>query len=314
MVKKKDCSNMYLLGMVACVAIVALVVLVMNVGTDSVDSVSLSENDMSGQAIGERMGGSFSGSGSSVDYDSDGIKAKVDCDDKDASVGVGNLYYYDADGDGFGGSNSDSYYYGVTRICPGETVPTSYVDNNEDCDDANSDINPDAEEVCNGYIDDNCDNDYNDGMRGSTDLGTFYADMDNDGHGNPAGPILFACVPDLGYVEEPTDCDDSDASINPDAVEVCDGIDNDCDRLIDGDDEDLDESTGYTWYLDVDLDGYGDTSTALTQCDDPSPASGPGYVLLPGDCNDLRTMSNPDMPEYCNGVDDNCDGDVDEGC
>ena len=74
------------------------------------------------------------------------------------------------------------------------------------------------------------------------------------------------------------------------------------------------ECTESEWYLDVDLDGYGDTSTALTQCDDPSPASGPGYVLLPGDCNDLRTMSNPDMPEYCNGVDDNCDGDVDEGC
>ena len=55
-----------------------------------------------------------------------------------------------------------------------------------------------------------------------------------------------------------TDCDDTDASINPNASEVCDGVDNDCDSDIDSADSDVDASTGNTYYLDADNDLYGD--------------------------------------------------------
>ncbi len=156
MAKKKDYSNMYLLGMVACVAIVALVVLVMNTGTNT---MSLSEEDMSGQAIDGKFDGSNlpgSGGGFITDADGDGVKSAGDCDDNDASVGAAETYYYDSDGDGFGG-DTGSYYYDTEQYCPDESVPSYHVDNDEDCDDANSAINPDATEFCDGF-DNDCDN------------------------------------------------------------------------------------------------------------------------------------------------------------
>lgn len=60
----------------------------------------------------------------------------------------------------------------------------------------------------------------------------FYADVDGDGFGNPGDSVVTCSAPD-GYVSNPNDCDDTIASISPDGVEVCDGIDNDCDGEID---------------------------------------------------------------------------------
>ncbi len=98
------------------------------------------------------------------------------------------------------------------------------------------------------------------------------------------------------------DCDDDDASVLPTAVEICDGIDNDCDEEIDEDDA-IDAST---WYLDGDGDGYGDENTTHVSCEPPS-----GYTDVTGDCNDSEKLIHPAAREVCDGVDNNCDGSTD---
>lgn len=64
-------------------------------------------------------------------------------------------------------------------------------------------------------------------------LNTYYLDADNDGFGNPNVTLLAATQP-MGYVLLGTDCNDNNAAINPNAIDVCyDGIDNDCNGVID---------------------------------------------------------------------------------
>lgn len=105
-------------------------------------------------------------------------------------------------------------------------------------------------------------------------------------------------LPPLGYGSMPGDCDDSLASINPVAVENCDGIDNNCDGITDPNYS----ANATTWYLDRDGDGYGSTSSQ-TACTAPA-----GYVRVSGDCNDGSSGSYPNAPESCDGVDHDCDG------
>ena len=109
----------------------------------------------------------------------------------------------DEDGDGFG----------VGAECLGV-----------DCDDTNFDINPLADEWCNG-IDDDCDfvTDEPDAL----DALTWYADRDGDLYGDPDSTTP-ACEQPRGFVEDNTDCDDTRPDINPAATEICDDIDNNC--------------------------------------------------------------------------------------
>ena len=68
---------------------------------------------------------------------------------------------------------------------------------------------------------------------GSCVFGTvYYQDSDNDGFGNAAATLTSCSVP-VGYVLNATDCNDSNPAIRPGAVEICDGVDNDCDTVID---------------------------------------------------------------------------------
>ena len=99
------------------------------------------------------------------------------------------------------------------------------------------------------------------------------------------------------------DCNDHDASIHPRAVETCNGIDEDCDGVID---EDL---TMYAYYQDTDADGYGNALITTSTCLTTAPA---GYVANNTDCNDSNNLMNPGLDEICNGYDDNCDGTTDE--
>jgi len=135
---------------------------------------------------------------------------------------------------------------------------------------------------------------------------TWYADNDGDGYGDP-GVTTTGCEPPSGHVADSSDCDDSDATINPAVTEVCNSLDDDCDGDIDDDDSGLDSSTGSTWYADSDGDGYGDATSSTLACAQPS-----GHAADPTDCDDGNAATHPGADEYCDGVDSDCDGTLDE--
>ena len=122
-----------------------------------------------------------------------------------------------------------------------------------------------------------------------------------------AAMTLMACNKPSDYDEDgyaaDVDCNDNDASIHPDALEICDGIDNNCDDSIDG--EDADEAA--TYYADLDGDTYGGETLSVTQCDMPE-----GYVDNADDCDDDSADINPDAAEICDGLDNDCDALTDD--
>ena len=232
----------------------------------------------------------------SVDDDCDG-----DIDDADSSVDLstGSTWYADSDGDGYGDAGSSS------AAC---AQPSGAVSDATDCDDSAAAVNPAASEVCNS-VDDDCDGDIDD-ADSSVDLSTgstWYADSDGDGYGD-AGSSSAACAQPSGAVSDATDCDDSAAAVNPAASEVCNSVDDDCDGDIDDADSSVDLSTGSTWYADSDGDGYGDAGSSSEACAQPS-----GAVSDATDCDDGDATENPGASEACDGEDDDCDGDIDEG-
>jgi len=147
----------------------------------------------------------------------------------------------------------------------------------EDCDDQDPEVRPGVAEVCNG-IDDDCDGIIDAQDEDVADASTWYADSDGDGYGDDAS-TMAACDQPSGYVADSSDCDDADAQVNPAATEICNGADDDCDGLTDGQDADVADAS--TWYQDADGDGYGDASTAMPACNQPA-----GYVADDSDCDD----------------------------
>jgi len=210
-----------------------------------------------------------------VDNDCDGL----------IDEGVQITFYVDADGDGFGSSA------GAILAC---SPPVGYVTNFDDCNDGNAAINPTATEVCD-LVDNDCDGLIDEGVQS-----TFYADVDGDGFGDALSSIL-ACSPPVGYVTNSTDCNDNNAAINPAALEVCNGIDDDCNGLSD------DGLVFLTYYVDADGDGFG-AGAGTSSC-----VAIPGSVTNNGDCNDNNNAINPAALEVCNGIDDDCNGLADDG-
>ncbi len=160
--------------------------------------------------------------------------------------------------------------------------------------------NPDAAEICDG-VDNDCDGEIDEDP---TDPGTWYADADHDGFGDPSAEFVTCTRPD-GAVTDDTDCDDTNGSVSPGATELCDGLDNDCDALVDADDPTL-RDVG-TWYPDADFDGFGDATGGVAACDAPS-----GFVADATDCDDAVFAINPAAAEVCDGLDNNCDAQIDD--
>ncbi|MBN1334721.1 MAG: putative metal-binding motif-containing protein, partial [Deltaproteobacteria bacterium] len=114
-------------------------------------------------------------------------------------------------------------------------------------------------------------------------------------------------IDDDGYIAEEyggDDCDDGDPSIHPGADEVCDGKDNDCDKLVDDADDSLDLSTTSTWYADADGDGYGRPEDSTQACARPE-----GYVADDTDCDDTNPSYHPGGLDWLNNdIDEDCGG------
>ncbi len=163
-----------------------------------------------------------------------------------------------------------------------------------DCDDNDSLVNPSALEECNGR-DDNCDGEIDEGV-GSD----WYGDTDADGFGD-RDKGTSACEQPEGYVSNSTDCDDAEPSTFPGNAEECDGIDNNCDGVVD-------EGVTTRFHADADGDSYGDVASTADECEAPT-----GYVLDATDCDDSTARAYPGRPEECDTIDNDCDGRVDEG-
>jgi hypothetical protein len=183
-----------------------------------------------------------------------------DCDDE-VDDGLREIKFYeDLDEDGFGNPDKKQ------RAC---AAPEGYVENNWDCNDEDANVNPLADEVCDG-LDNDCDEltDDDDPTLDMDSAPLWYADNDLDTFGDPALEVA-RCERPVGGVNNDDDCDDGDPDIHPNAQEVCDGVDNDCDYYVDDSDPDLDTNTLTTWYADLDGDGFGDPESAVDTCQMP---------------------------------------------
>ncbi len=230
-----------------------------------------------------------------VDEDCDGLS-----DDADASVDptTWTSFHADDDGDGWGAG-------GDVTACD---APGGFVDNGDDCDDADAGVSPGATEVCDGATDEDCDGLVDDADASPAGTSAWYADADADGYGDP-GTTVSACAQPPGHVADATDCDDGSADVSPGGAEVCDAAnaDEDCDGA--ADDADGDASGRVPWYVDADGDGAGSDTSSEVRCDAPG-----GYAATDDDCDDGDAAIHPGATEVCDAadVDEDCDGSADD--
>ena len=237
-------------------------------------------------------------------------------------------------GDGTGGTPDEN-----------DSDGDGYLGCEDDCNDDQAGINPDADEGCDG-VDTNCD-----GSLGTDELdldGDTYSVCEGDcGEGDPSvspgapeelcdgldtdcngalpsdevdldGDTYFACE----------DCDDDNPDANPGKLaEACDGFDTDCDGLVDDEDPDTDtDGDGFSACDGIDCDdsaadvfpGNPELCDGIDNDCDPATDEaidfdGDGDSACGGDCNDLSTDVYVGAPEICDGLDNDCDGNLGDG-
>ena len=158
---------------------------------------------------------------------------------------------------------------------------------------------PDAEEICD-ELDNNCDGFVDEGV-----LLEQFLDNDGDGFGDATNRIE-QCTQLPSYVLNDSDCNDDNANQYPNAPEICNLEDDDCDNQSD-EGTDANAPIGSpTWYLDFDGDGIGTDSLSTISCFAP-----PDFVATVGDCLDDDPTIYPGANEVCDNIDQDCDGVVD---
>ncbi|MEC8022573.1 MAG: putative metal-binding motif-containing protein, partial [Myxococcota bacterium] len=212
--------------------------------------------------------------------------------DEEGAVGC-TVYYRDDDNDSFG-------LQGDSRCLCAPLYPyTATVDG--DCNDDSVTTSPNASEVCDG-ADNDCDASVDEE---DADGCVFrYEDKDNDGYGLTES-VRCLCAND-GYwaATEGGECNDTDPSIHPNGVEICDGVDSDCDNQTD----EPGSLECVFYYRDEDTDGWGVAGDQQCVCG----ASPPYTATKSGDCQDDNQNVHPGILEVCDGIDNDCSDGTDE--
>lgn len=167
-----------------------------------------------------------------------------------------------------------------------------------DCDDDDARRHSSGIEACDpDGVDEDCDE--------TTIQSSSASDGDRDGDGF----ISVACfnAREDGDENRGTDCDDTQPTVYPGAVEQCNAIDDDCDGVVD------EGMVATVCRRDADGDGFApmgaESRTACGGCPDDFVEWTAGDAV---DCRDDDPSVSPGSPEICNMIDDDCDGSVDE--
>ncbi len=213
-------------------------------------------------------------------------------------VSDGTLFYFDSDNDTYGAKDALTLPSGTRSAC---LRPPGYAVNKLDCDDTTALNRPGASEQCDG-VDNNCNGIADDNVS----FNPYWADADGDGFGDATAPTVINCKAPVGYIDNDTDCNDTKSGVNPNAPEQCatPGVDDDCDGQFD--ESDAIDQTAY--YLDEDGDDWSILADEIVACEQP-----PNHSTQLGDCDDLEIAVNPQADELCDGIDNDCNGRVDEG-